>query len=77
MRAYQPLQLFISATNVQTGRLRIFPRERITADAVMASACMPLLFKAVIVDGVPYWDGGYLANPPIFPLFHPPTPRTC
>ena len=70
MRGYEALQLFISATNVQTGRLRIFPRERITADAVMASACMPLLFKAVIVDGVPYWDGGYLANPPIFPLFH-------
>jgi NTE family protein len=69
VRAYQPLQLFISATNVQTGRLRIFPRETITADAVMASACLPLLFKAVMVDGVPYWDGGYLANPPIFPLF--------
>jgi NTE family protein len=70
VRAYEPLQLFISATNVQTGRLRIFPREKITADAVMASACLPLLFKAVMVDGVPYWDGGYLANPPIFPLFH-------
>jgi NTE family protein len=70
VRAYSPLQLFLSATNVQTGRLRIFPREKITADAVMASACMPLLFKAVMVDGVPYWDGGYLANPPIFPLFH-------
>jgi NTE family protein len=37
---------------------------------VMASACLPLLFKAVMIDGVPYWDGGYLANPPIFPLFH-------
>jgi NTE family protein len=70
VRAYEPLQLFISATNVQTGRLRIFPREKITADAVMASACLPLLFKAVMVDGMPYWDGGYLANPPIFPLFH-------
>jgi NTE family protein len=70
VRAYEPLQLFISATNVQTGRLRIFPREKITADAVMASACLPLLFKAVMIDGVPYWDGGYLANPPIFPLFH-------
>src|SRR5271163_52844 len=70
VRAYEPLHLFISATNVQTGRLRIFPRERITAEAVMASACLPLLFKAVMVDGVPYWDGGYLANPPIFPLFH-------
>jgi NTE family protein len=70
VQAFDKLQLFISATNVQTGRLKIFPREKITADAVMASACLPLLFKAVMIDGVPYWDGGYLANPPIFPLFH-------
>jgi NTE family protein len=70
VRAYSPLQLFVSATNVTTGRLRVFPREKITADAVMASACLPLLFKAVVIDGVPYWDGGYLSNPPIFPLFH-------
>jgi NTE family protein len=70
VRAFDKLQLFISATNVRTGRLKVFPREKITADAVMASACLPLLFKAVMIDGVPYWDGGYLANPPIFPLFH-------
>ena len=61
--------LFISATNVHTGRLRIFPREKITADVVMASACLPFLFRAVEIDGEPYWDGGYLANPPIFPFF--------
>ena len=47
VRAFDKLQLFISATNVQTGRLKVFPREKITADAVMASACLPLLFKAV------------------------------
>jgi NTE family protein len=70
VRACTQLQLFVSATNVTTGRLRVFPREKITADAVMASACLPLLFKAVMIDGVPYWDGGYLANPAIFPLFH-------
>ena len=69
LRAYSDLQLFISATNVQTGRVRIFPREKITADAVMASACLPLLFRAVEIDGVPYWDGGYLGNPVIFPFF--------
>jgi NTE family protein len=69
VRAYSPLQLFVSATNVTTGRLHIFSREKVTADVVMASACLPLLFKAVTIDGVPYWDGGYLANPPIFPLF--------
>jgi NTE family protein len=69
VRAYSPLQLFVSTTNVTTGRLHVFSRDKMTADVVMASACLPLLFKAVTIDGVPYWDGGYLANPPIFPLF--------
>jgi NTE family protein len=69
LRANPDLQLFISATNVQTGRVRIFSREKITADAVMASACLPQLFRAVDIDGVPYWDGGYLGNPVIFPFF--------
>jgi NTE family protein len=69
VRAFSDLQLFISATNVQTGRVRIFPREKITAEALMASACLPLLFRAIEIDGVPYWDGGYLANPVIFPFF--------
>src|SRR5580704_3345958 len=69
LRACRDLQIFISATNVQTGRVRIFSREKITADAVMASACLPLLFRAVEIDGVPYWDGGYLGNPVIFPFF--------
>jgi NTE family protein len=69
LRAFSELQIFISATNVQTGRVRIFPREKITAAAVMASACLPLLFRAVEIDGVPYWDGGYLGNPVIFPFF--------
>ena len=69
VRNYTDLQLFISATNVQTGRVRIFSRAKITAEALMASACLPLLFRAVEIDGVPYWDGGYLANPVIFPFF--------
>jgi NTE family protein len=69
LRADPDLQLFVSATNVQTGRVRIFSRDKITADAVMASACLPLLFRAVEIDGVPYWDGGYLGNPVIFPFF--------
>ena len=53
------LELFISTTNVHTGRTHIFPREKITADVVMASAALPLLFRAVEIDGVPHWDGGY------------------
>lgn len=70
VRACENLQLFISATNVHTGRLRVFSRDKITADVVMASACLPFLFQAVEIDGVPYWDGGYLGNPAIFPFFH-------
>jgi len=69
LRAYEDLQIFVSATNVQTGHVHVFPREKISADAVMASACLPLLFRAVEIDGVPYWDGGYLGNPVIFPFF--------
>ena len=69
VREYEPLKLFVSATNVHTGRLHIFKRDTISADAVMASACLPMLFRAVEIDGVPYWDGGYLGNPVIFPFF--------
>jgi NTE family protein len=61
--------LFISATNVETGRVKVFRRDRITPDVVMASACLPFLFQAVEIDGVPYWDGGYMGNPVLFP-FH-------
>jgi NTE family protein len=62
-------QVFVSATDVRTGRLCIFPHNKISADVIVASACLPLLFHAVEIDGVPYWDGGYLGNPSIFPLF--------
>ena len=61
--------IFIAATNVQTGRLHIFPHAKISAEAVMASACLPAVFRAVEVDGVPYWDGGYLGNPVLYPFF--------
>ena len=64
-----PRQIFITATNVQTGRLHIFPHDKISAEAVMASACLPAVFRAVEIDGVPYWDGGYLGNPVIYPFF--------
>jgi NTE family protein len=69
VRDFIEVQLFVSATNVLTGRLCIFPREEISAEAVMASAALPLMFQAVRIDGVPYWDGGYMGNPAIFPLF--------
>src|SRR6185437_15634924 len=68
IRACEHLSLFVSATNVHTGRLRVFTREQMSADVVMASAALPYVFRAVEIDGVPYWDGGYTGNPPIFPL---------
>jgi NTE family protein len=69
LRAAPRPQVFISATNVHTGRLRVFTKDKITADVIMASACLPLLFRAVEIDGVPYWDGGYMGNPALFPFF--------
>jgi NTE family protein len=69
VRACRDVSLFISATNVHTGRVRIFPQEKLNADVVLASACLPFLFRAVEIDGVPYWDGGYMGNPAIFPFF--------
>ncbi|MGH6769457.1 MAG: patatin-like phospholipase family protein [Xanthobacteraceae bacterium] len=63
-------ELFISATNVHSGERRVFSRAEITAEAVMASACLPLLFHAVEIDGVPYWDGGYSSNPTVLPFLH-------
>jgi NTE family protein len=68
------LKIFISATNVETGRARVFQCHEITLDVVMASACLPSMFKAVEIDGVPYWDGGYMGNPAIFPFIdHSPS----
>ncbi|MCS6922150.1 MAG: patatin-like phospholipase family protein, partial [Elioraea sp.] len=60
--------LFVCATNGLTGRLRMFEKHEMTADCVMASACLPMLFQAVEVGGEYLWDGGYSGNPPIFPL---------
>ncbi len=68
LRRQRSLELFISATDVHTGELRIFARDEITPEAVMASACLPLLFRAVEIDGVPYWDGGYSGNPAVSPF---------
>jgi NTE family protein len=61
-------QLFISATAVRTGALRVFDQSDLSADAVLASACLPLLFQAVEIDGEAYWDGGYAGNPSLLPL---------
>jgi len=62
------IKLFLTATNVRTGRPKVFRQPGIRLDAVMASACLPFLFKAVEIDGEAYWDGGYMGNPALFPL---------
>ena len=69
LRAKSPIHLFISATDVFTGRPRIFNSPELTADMVVASTCLPEFFQATIIDGVPYWDGGFGGNPALFPLF--------
>ena len=65
-----PVKLFLSATNVRTGKVKVFSGSEISLDAVMASACLPSMFHAVEIDGEAYWDGGYMGNPAIFPLIY-------
>jgi NTE family protein len=66
--ARAPIKLFVTATNVRTGRGRVFRNAEITPDVLLASACLPTLFQAIEIDGEPYWDGGYSGNPTITPL---------
>ena len=63
-----PIKVFVTATNVHTGRARIFRKDNLTAQALLASACLPQLFQAVEIDGEPYWDGGFAGNPTLVPL---------
>jgi NTE family protein len=63
-----PIQLFVTATNVHTGRGRVFRNAELTSDVLLASACLPTMFQAVEIDGEPYWDGGYSGNPTLTPL---------
>jgi NTE family protein len=63
-----PVRLFIAATHANTGQLRLFRNAELSADALLASACLPTIHRTVVIDGEPYWDGGYSANPAVFPL---------
>ncbi len=65
-----PIPLFITATAVRTGQPRVFQRADLDIDALLASACLPQLFRAVQIDGEPYWDGGYSGNPALWPLIY-------
>src|SRR5882724_192998 len=66
--ARAPIKLFITATNVRTGRGHVFRNDAVTPDVLLASACLPTMFQAIEIDGEPYWDGGYSGNPTITPL---------
>jgi NTE family protein len=66
--AKAPIKLFVTATNVRTGQGRVFRNADVTADALLASACLPTMFQAVEIEGEAYWDGGYAGNPTITPL---------
>lgn len=64
------LKIYISATNVKTGKIKVFDNNDISIDAVMASACLPLMFQSVNIDNEFYWDGGFMGNPAIYPLIY-------
>ena len=66
--AAAPIKLFITATNVRTGRPRVFRNAELSPDVLLASACLPAMFQAVEIDGEAYWDGGYSGNPTMTPL---------
>lgn len=70
-------KVFVSATNVHNGKARVFGGAQISLEAVMASACLPTLFKAVEIDGVPYWDGGFGGNPVLYPFFYQTDTADC
>ncbi len=70
LRSADTVKLFLCTTNVKTGRIKIFQKQELCLDAVLASACLPFLYQAVEIEGEAYWDGGYMGNPPIFPLIY-------
>jgi len=70
LRKENVVKLFLCATNVRTGKVKVFENHELTPSAVLASGCLPLLFQAIEIDGEAYWDGGYMGNPAIFPLIY-------
>jgi NTE family protein len=70
LRVCSPFKLFVATTQANTGKLRVFRESDLTVDVLLASACLPMIHHAVQIDGEPYWDGGYSANPAVFPLFY-------
>jgi NTE family protein len=70
LRSCPRTRLFLTATNVRSGKVHVFRTKEVSADVVMASACLPQVFQAVEIDGEAYWDGGFMGNPALFPLIY-------
>ena len=70
LRRESAIKLFLCATNVRTGKVRVFDNAEVSSIGVLASACLPVLYQAVEIDGEYYWDGGYMGNPALFPLIY-------
>lgn len=70
VRQQKVVKVFLCATNVRTSKVKVFPREELTAEHVLASGCMPIKMRAPEIDGEHYWDGGYMGNPAIFPVIY-------
>jgi NTE family protein len=70
LRARSPARLFVAATQANTGKLRVFGHHELTVDVLLASACLPKIHHPIEIDGEPYWDGAFSANPAVFPLIH-------
>lgn len=68
LRRDAPVKLFIAATHANSGKLRLFRNHELSVDTLLASACLPTIHRTIVIDGEPYWDGGYSANPAVFPL---------
>jgi NTE family protein len=75
LRARSPARLFVAATQANTGKLRVFGHHELTVEVLLASCCLPKIHRAVEIDGEPYWDGAFSANPAVFPLMHGRKPR--
>ena len=70
LRLHSPFKLFVGTTQANTGKLRVFRESELNTDVLLASACLPTIHHPIQIDGEPYWDGGYCANPAVFPLFY-------
>ena len=70
LRKGEDMRFFVCATQVSTGKVRVFERKEMTVDMLLASAALPTVFQAAVIDGEAYWDGGYMGNPALFPLIY-------